>query len=103
MAKECMLSTDKLPLGGLPRNSVVRMTDSPDMTSAAYHGRKATSNKKNIIMSLIKHIWKHIFICIYCLSYKNLLNFKIHILIVRHLILFHRLACVFFADFKRKK
>ena len=33
MAKECMLSTDKLPLRGLPRNSVVRLTDHPDKAS----------------------------------------------------------------------
>ena len=39
MAKECTLSTGKLSLGGLPRNSVVRITDRPDMTSAVYHGR----------------------------------------------------------------
>ena len=38
MAKECMLSTGKLPLGGLSRNSVVRINDLPDMTSAVYHG-----------------------------------------------------------------
>ena len=37
-----MRSTGKLPLGGLPRNSVVRITDHPDMTSAVYHGHKAT-------------------------------------------------------------
>ena len=29
MAKECMLSTGKLPLGGLPRNKVVRIMDRP--------------------------------------------------------------------------
>ena len=42
MAKECTLSTGKLPLGGLPGNicSVVRITDRPDMTSAGYHGRE---------------------------------------------------------------
>ena len=34
MAKECMLSTGKLPLGGLPRNSVARITAHPDMTAA---------------------------------------------------------------------
>ena len=28
--------------GGLPRTSVVRITDRPDMTSAVYIGRKAT-------------------------------------------------------------
>ena len=41
MAKEFTLSTGNLPRGGLPRNSVVRITDRPDMTSAVYHGRKA--------------------------------------------------------------
>ena len=44
MAKECTLSTGKLPLGGLPRNSVVRITDchpSADTSSAVYRGSKA--------------------------------------------------------------
>ena len=34
MAKEYMLSTGKQPPGGLPRNSVVRITDHPDVTAA---------------------------------------------------------------------
>ena len=34
MAKEWALSTGNLPRGGLPRNSVDRITDRPDMTSA---------------------------------------------------------------------
>ena len=34
MAKECVQSAGNLPLGGLPRNSVDRITDCPDMTSA---------------------------------------------------------------------
>ena len=34
MVKKCVLSTGKLPLGGLPRNRVVRINDRPDMTSA---------------------------------------------------------------------
>ena len=38
MVKECILSTGKLLLGGLPRNSVVRITDRPDMTSVVYRG-----------------------------------------------------------------
>ena len=43
-----MLSTGNLPLGGLPRNSVDRLTDRPDMTSAVYRVRKAfTPNKQN--------------------------------------------------------
>ena len=43
---ECTLSTGKLPLGCMPRNSVVRIIDSPDMTSAVYHGHKALNKKK---------------------------------------------------------
>ena len=44
-----MLSTGKLLPDGLPRNSVVRIMDHPDMTSAVYHGHKATNqtNKKS--------------------------------------------------------
>ena len=45
MAKECMLSTDKLHLGGLS----VRITDRPDMTFAFYHGLKATNQRNKII------------------------------------------------------
>ena len=33
-----MLSTGKLPLVGLPRNSVVRIIDRPDIPFAVYHG-----------------------------------------------------------------
>ena len=40
MAKWCTLSPGKLPRGGLPKNSVDRITDRPDMTSAVYRGRK---------------------------------------------------------------
>ena len=50
MAKECTLSTvlpGKLSLGGLPMNSVVRITDCLDLTSAFYRGRTAT-NQTNI-------------------------------------------------------
>ena len=48
MAKGCALSTGYLPRGGLPRNSVDRITDHPDMTSAVDRGRKASTqtNKK---------------------------------------------------------
>ena len=51
MAKQCTLSTGKLPPIGLPRNSVVRITDRPDITSAVYLGLKATNqtNKLNMI------------------------------------------------------
>ena len=46
MAKECTLSTGNLPTGGLSRDSVVRITDCPDMTSAVYHRYKATKQTK---------------------------------------------------------
>ena len=46
MANECKLSTGKLPIGGLPRNSVVRIADHPDMTSAIHRGRKALNQIK---------------------------------------------------------
>ena len=48
MAKECALFAGYLPLGGLSRNSVVRSSDRPDMTSAVDHGRKSL-NQTNII------------------------------------------------------
>ena len=53
MAKGCALSTGYLPRGGLPRNSVDRITDRPDMTSAVDRVRKASTqtnkqtNKQN--------------------------------------------------------
>ena len=46
MVKECTLGIGKLPLGGLPRKSVVRITDSADITSSVYHGRNALNQKK---------------------------------------------------------
>ena len=49
-------------LGGLslPRKSVVRLTDRPDMTLDVYHGRKATIQPTNrqltkIILCLQRH------------------------------------------------
>ena len=35
------MCTKNVPLGSLLRNSVIRITDRPDMTSAVYGGRKA--------------------------------------------------------------
>ena len=40
MVKGWALSTSNLPRGGLPRNSVDRIIDCPDMTSAVDRGRK---------------------------------------------------------------
>ena len=55
MAKECTLSTVKLPLGGLPRNSVVRINDHSGMTIVVCCGcklqikqTKKTTNKQTI-------------------------------------------------------
>ena len=53
MGKECVLSTGNLLREGLPRNSVDRITDHPDMTLAVDRGRKAlTKPKKKACMSL---------------------------------------------------
>ena len=46
MAKGCALSSGYLPQGGLPRNSVDRITDRPDMTSAVDRGCKASTQTK---------------------------------------------------------
>ena len=46
MAKGWSLSTGNLPRGGLPRNSVDRITDRPDMTSAVDRGSKALTQLK---------------------------------------------------------
>ena len=43
MANGCALSTGYLPRGGLPRNSVDRITDRLDMTSAVDRERKAST------------------------------------------------------------
>ena len=43
MVKGCALSTGYLPRGGLPRNSVDRITDRPEITSAVDRGRKAST------------------------------------------------------------
>ena len=49
MSKGCVLSTGYLPLGGLPRNSVDRITDHSDMTSAVDRGRKASTQTKKCV------------------------------------------------------
>ena len=51
MAKGCALSTGYLPRGGLPRNSVDRITDRPDMPSAVDRERKASNH---LIESFLK-------------------------------------------------
>ena len=50
VANRWALSTGNLPRGGLPRNSVNRITDRPDMTSAVDRGRKALTQQRN-------HFW----------------------------------------------
>ena len=63
MAKECTLSTGEMPLGGLPRNSVVRITDRPNMTSAVYCGRKASNQHQQQIRL---HAASPISVCTVC-------------------------------------
>ena len=53
MKKRCVLSTGNLPRGGLPRNSVDKITDRPDMTHLFTVDVKHQLNKLTIIV-LIK-------------------------------------------------
>ena len=51
--------TGKLHPGGLPRNSVVRITDRPVMNSAVYRGRKALDKiKQNFAFARVPYIIK---------------------------------------------
>ena len=54
MAIGCALSTGYLPRGGLPRNSVDRITDHPDMTSAVGINpkQKQKNNKLKVVLGL---------------------------------------------------
>ena len=52
MAKGWVLSTCNLPRGGLPRNSVYRITDRPDMASAVDRGRKALTQLNSSVMNM---------------------------------------------------
>ena len=49
----CALSTGNLPLEGLTRNSVARITDHPDMTLAVGSGLKASIQLKQNIQNHI--------------------------------------------------
>ena len=51
MAKECMLCIGKLPLGVLPWNNVVRITDRPVMTSP----QQLTVDVKQQIDKILPH------------------------------------------------
>ena len=58
--KRCALSTGNLLRGGLPSNSVDRITDRPDMTLAVYRGRKASTQKtknKNLLRVDFHKTW----------------------------------------------
>ena len=48
MIKECALKTGNLPVGGLPRNSMVKVTDHPNMTSVFINGYSPSINSKAV-------------------------------------------------------
>ena len=58
MAKGWALSTGNLPRGGLPRNSVDRITDRPDMTSAVDRGRIALTQQQQKCSQIQDFCWQ---------------------------------------------
>ena len=75
MAKVCALSTGYLPRGGLPRNSLDRLTDSPDMTSAVGRGRKASTQTNKQIMKSTAKLVKNAK-CLFCYVMAFFINKK---------------------------
>ena len=71
LAKEWALNTGKLPLGCLPRNSVVKYNYwHPNMTSAVKGGHKASNqaNKKSLCNSIF-NFWMYCYIVeVVCLN-----------------------------------
>ena len=55
-------STGKLPLGVLPRKSVVRITDRHNITSAVYHGHKAINQTDKTKSAMVTSYWLQIFV-----------------------------------------
>ena len=71
MAKGCALSIGYLPRGGLPRNSVDRITDHPAMTSAVDRGCKASTqtNKQKLLFceKIVYMMMKEVEFCSNCI------------------------------------
>ena len=67
-----MLSSGKLPLGGLHLNSVVRIIDRPDMISTVYSGCKATKRMtqgvNQVSFTKINEGFQSVVIILYCFS-----------------------------------
>ena len=68
MAKGCALSTGYFFRGGLPRNSVDRITDRPDMTSAVDCGRKGSTQTQIKLRSLKKLLFNELKVNFFCHS-----------------------------------
>ena len=60
-------------LGGLnlPRKSVVRLTDCPDMTLDVYHGRKTTTQQQQLSLCCLPIICLETVLRIGCWNYKR--------------------------------
>ena len=69
MAKGCALSTGYLHRESLPRNSVDRITDRPDMTSAVDSGRKASTQTQieTHIRTVFRDKMKVVFGLLHCI------------------------------------
>ena len=49
---------DRLGDRSLPRKSVARLTDHPDMTLDVYRGRKATTQQQLLFRVVLTHLYK---------------------------------------------
>ena len=77
MAKGCVLGTGYLPRGGLPRNSVDRITDRPDMTSAVDHGRKASTQTQTCYIKPTCSLVSTYVLCAQCHTNRNYGGYQI--------------------------
>ena len=70
-------------LGGLslPRKSVVRLTDRPDMTLDVYHGRKTTNNYSNFRFFCKNNFSQVISFCVFSLHSTHMALVLFHVVL----------------------
>ena len=73
-------------LGGLslPRKSVVRLTDRPDMTLDVYRGRKTTKQQSNSCCVIVLYVYFSILNCMRNYVLVSVMGFHKYFLIIPH-------------------